>query len=140
MNESGKPVTGGALAATFRCGACNEVAAIARYIPSRGTSRDPILQILVDQSDCLEITGFGGSLAKALDKSATAVCDALHHSSARQLYDIDFLYAPFYCAECHESYCWTCWNPRIVMDEEYIGWYDCTDGKCPKGHERMIND
>lgn len=140
MNESSKPVMDGALEVTFRCGACNEVAAIASYVPRGGTSSDPIMDAAFDESDRLAITGFGGSLGKTLDNRATAVRDALQHSSARQLYDIHFLWAPFYCAECHESYCWTCWNPRVVMDDEDPGWYDCTDGTCPKGHERKIDD
>ncbi len=139
-NESSKPMTHGAHEVSFRCGACNELAAIVTYVPSGGTYPDPIFEIIVRESDWLVITGFAGTLGKALDSRATAVRIALQHSSAKQLYDIHFPWAPFYCSECNESYCWNCWQSRVVMDEENPDWYDCTYGRCPKGHEKKIDD
>jgi len=126
MNESGKTATHGTLEATFRCGACNEVAAVVTSVPRGGTYPGPILEVISHQADWLVIDGFLGTQGKAVESHATAVRDALQHSSARQLYDIAFLWAPFYCSECHESYCWNCWESWIVMDEEDPGWYDCT--------------
>ena len=142
MNEPSEPIMHGALEVTFRCGACNEVAAIVRYDSGGGTCPDPILKSIVDrsESDWLVISGFPGTQGHALDSRAAYVRSALQHSSAKQLYDIHFPWAAFYCSECNESYCWNCWQSRVVMDEEDPGWYDCTHGTCPKGHEKMIDD
>lgn len=42
-----------------------------------------------------------------------------------------------YCPECDKIYCYEHYNPREVYDE---GFYDCTYGTCPEGHERIIDD
>ena len=43
-----------------------------------------------------------------------------------------------YCPKCHKVYCPECWDSRIRFEEG--GWYDCTYGVCPKGHEKIIDD
>jgi hypothetical protein len=86
------------------------------------------------------ISGFLGEQGKSLDGQEAAVREALEKSSAKQLNAIDPLWAPFYCFRCQASYCWDCWRTWIVMDDEFPGWYDCTEGICPKWHKRMIDD
>jgi hypothetical protein len=130
----------GALQATFRCAACNAVAATVIYVRKGKTYPDPILENIADDADWVVISGFMGEQGKLLGSREAAVRDALENSSAKQLYHVDPLWAPFYCYECQASYCWDCWRTFPVMDDEYPGWYDYTEGFCPKGHERMIDD
>ena len=130
----------GALQATFRCAACDGVAATATYVPRGVTYPDPILENIADESDWLVISGFLGEQGTLLESWADAVRSALETSSARKLHQIDPALAAFYCYKCQASYCWDCWDSWIVMDDEYPGWYDCTDGRCPNGHEKMIDD
>jgi hypothetical protein len=42
-----------------------------------------------------------------------------------------------YCPECDKVYCKQHIRTRVVMDD---GFYDCTYGTCPEGHERIIDD
>lgn len=42
-----------------------------------------------------------------------------------------------YCPDCDKAYCRTHYQVREEWDQ---GFYDCSYGRCPKGHERMIDD
>lgn len=42
-----------------------------------------------------------------------------------------------YCPECDKIYCREHYNARVEWDD---GFYDCTMGTCPRGHERLIDD
>jgi hypothetical protein len=42
-----------------------------------------------------------------------------------------------YCPNCDKIYCYEHYNPREEWD---AGFYDCTYGTCPEGHERIIYD
>lgn len=56
----------------------------------------------------------------------------------RALHDFDKECAPSYCRECDACYCaehWERWD-----DYEDGGWYDCTRGRCPRGHARKLDD
>ena len=130
----------GALQATFRCAACNGVAATATYVRQGETYPDPFLKDAANEEDWLMIDGFLGAQGKCLDGHEAAVRAALENSSAKQLYQLAPLWASFYCRKCQASYCWDCWDSWIVMDDELPGWYDCTEGICPKGHEKMLDD
>ena len=50
---------------------------------------------------------------------------------------IDWELAPFYCPDCAQNYCRADWRTYVLLDE---GFYDCTMGRCPRGHEHMIDD
>jgi hypothetical protein len=45
--------------------------------------------------------------------------------------------APFYCPDCQLNYCAKDWRTYVVFDD---GFYDCTMGRCPNGHEHMADD
>jgi hypothetical protein len=62
---------------------------------------------------------------------------ALRGLDAAALYAIDREYAPFWCRSCAKSYCRACWVVWVDYDE---GFYDCTRGRCPEGHERIMDD
>jgi hypothetical protein len=50
---------------------------------------------------------------------------------------VDQELAAFCCTGCQRNYCATCWSTWIDFDE---GFYDCTWGRCPQGHEQMLDD
>ncbi|WP_182376445.1 hypothetical protein [Nocardioides sp. WS12] len=43
----------------------------------------------------------------------------------------------FCCTVCELNYCAKCWSTWIDFDE---GFYDCTRGRCPSGHEQLLDD
>lgn len=43
----------------------------------------------------------------------------------------------FCCAGCGLNFCAKCWATWIEFDE---GFYDCTRGRCPSGHEQLLDD
>ena len=49
----------------------------------------------------------------------------------------DFDGLDFYCPECDNVYCEKHWVLNPVWDE---GFYDYTEGICPEGHERILDD
>ena len=65
---------------------------------------------------------------------------ALRAADAEALMAIDADYAPFWCPTCAVAYCRDHLETWIVFDDEMPGWYDHTMGRCPAGHERMIDD
>ena len=50
---------------------------------------------------------------------------------------IDWELASFYCPDCAQNYCRADWRTHVQFDE---GSCDCTMGRCPRGHEHMIDD
>lgn len=50
---------------------------------------------------------------------------------------VDAELAAFCCHTCQLNYCSDCWSTWIEFDE---GFYDCTQGRCPQGHEQMLDD
>jgi len=62
---------------------------------------------------------------------------ALRAGDARALYRINPEFAPAWCWSCSKSYCRACWVMWVDYDD---GFYDCTRGRCPEGHERVIDD
>jgi len=50
---------------------------------------------------------------------------------------IDWELAPFYCSDCGLNYCRADWRTIVLVDE---GFYDCTMGWCPNGHEHIVDD
>jgi hypothetical protein len=50
--------------------------------------------------------------------------------------DADFV--AFHCRKCKCCYCERCW--RIGPPQFDEGFYDCTSGTCPKGHEQIVDD
>lgn len=57
---------------------------------------------------------------------------------AGALHAHDFEFASFYCPQCKACYCQGHWYRWDVYDDD--GWHDSIRGRCPKGHERMLED
>lgn len=68
----------------------------------------------------------------------TALRAALRDADAGGLFAIDLELAPFWCAACEASYCGEHWVRWSVFDDD--GWHDSIRGRCPRGHERMLED
>ena len=83
---------------------------------------------------------FGGTAWKRADAPAyQAVCEILSGEAPdpAALRRIDWELAPFYCPGCAQNYCRADWRTSFLFDE---GSCDCTMGRCPRGHEHMIDD
>jgi len=69
-----------------------------------------------------------------------ALLGALSDDDARALFQLDLELAPFYCPDCHATYCGEHWVRRDVFDDDDPTWHDSIRGRCPHGHERMLED
>jgi hypothetical protein len=58
-------------------------------------------------------------------------------ADARALHALDPELAPFYCPECDAVYCAQHWARQDVFEGD---WHDAIRGRCPEGHERMLED
>ena len=57
------------------------------------------------------------------------------------LFALDFELAPFWCPDCHATYCGDHWRSWMEFEhDELPGWLDSIRGVCPRGHERMLED
>jgi len=63
--------------------------------------------------------------------------DALLRKDAQSIYELDLEWASFYCPKCQASYCGDHWDHWDVFED---GFHDSIRGKCPSGHERMLED
>jgi hypothetical protein len=65
---------------------------------------------------------------------------ALESGDAAAAYALDPELAPWWCPACGTSYCGDHWLQWDVFDEDEPSWHDSIRGRCPKGHERMLED
>lgn len=68
------------------------------------------------------------------------VRSALAARDARALHAIDLEYTPFFCPRCDAVYCGAHWLKWDVFDDDDPGHHDSVRGRCPNGHERMLED
>lgn len=57
------------------------------------------------------------------------------------LHEFDLEIASFYCPRCRDCYCgdhWVRWN--VFDEDDGFIWHDSIRGRCPLGHERMLED
>lgn len=57
------------------------------------------------------------------------------------LHEFDLEVASFYCPTCRACYCgdhWVHWD--VFDDDDGFFWHDSIRGRCPLGHERMLED
>lgn len=72
-----------------------------------------------------------------MDIDLSGLDAALRAHDVRSLYAMDTEYVPFWCRSCSKNYCRACWLMWVDYDD---GFYDCTRGRCPVGHERIMDD
>ena len=56
------------------------------------------------------------------------------------VFEVDPEFVPCFCPMCDASYCADHWTRWDVFDEDMPAWHDSIRGRCPRGHERMLED
>jgi hypothetical protein len=59
-------------------------------------------------------------------------------ADAAVLFALDPELAPFYCPECHHTYCGDHWRREDVFEDDFF--HESIRGTCPEGHTRMLED
>lgn len=130
---------------TYTCGVCGNVAATVTLVPPgvpdprltpEPSGVPPGISRVFDQSARLSIAGGPSSLTLGAKMTPELVM-ALESGSAAALFAIDAEFAPFWCPVCAASYCREHYRSWAVYDD---GFFDCIQGVCPAGHERMLTD
>lgn len=83
---------------------------------------------------------FGGTAWKLAGPSTYAKVRTILGAEApdpAELRRVDCELAPFYCPDCGQNYCRADWDTYVLLDD---GFYDCTMGTCPSGHQHMVED
>ncbi|MFN2510602.1 MAG: hypothetical protein ABR568_04070 [Pyrinomonadaceae bacterium] len=65
---------------------------------------------------------------------------AIADRDVRALHSLDLEYTPFFCPRCDAIYCGDHWETWDVFAEDDPHWHDSIRGRCPNGHERMLED
>lgn len=65
---------------------------------------------------------------------------AILSGSARAVHAFELELLPGYCPTCDAIYCADHWDHWVRFDDEEPGWVDSIRGRCPGGHERMLED
>jgi hypothetical protein len=122
---------------TFPCVRCGQPAATFTLFPA-GTGEE-----MWRDRDYVARGGFMGAVLQF--GTLPALMELLHALRAHDYKAISDLAGPdliaFHCWECDADYCDTCW--RIgppEFDEDFPGFYDCTEGICPAGHAQVVDD
>jgi hypothetical protein len=117
-----------AVRATFSCAVCGEEAGAMQLRGSAARAE-------------LRRTAFTGTLTGPVAAAAyQGLRDALDGADAGRVFELDPEYAPFYCPRCRASYCGAHWDRWDVFDDDMPEWHDSIRGRCPRGHERMLED
>jgi hypothetical protein len=121
----------------FRCSLCGKVAATITLIPPNVRHAD----VLQPGVATLVIADFiGRSREQVGGAQEEPLRAALKEKNAAALYELQHLWAPFYCPQCQRSYCIHHWTVVDNFDEDFPGFYDSTTGTCPEGHRRKVDD
>jgi hypothetical protein len=130
-------MAGHVVEAEFRCSVCSEIAATLALLPRDARHPDALKPGVAT----LVTDGFMGKTREQVGaEQEESLRAALERSDASKLYELNRLWAPFYCAQCRRSYCIPHWQVETKYDDEFPGFYDCSYGTCPQGHRRMIDD
>ncbi|MGH2942233.1 MAG: hypothetical protein ACRDLN_05620 [Solirubrobacteraceae bacterium] len=114
--------------AVFRCGICDAQAGSVRL---QGTSARAEIRR----------ESFIGVILRTVEPALyNPLRAALAEDDARRLFEIDVELTPFYCPSCDTAYCGTHWERWDVWDDDHPDWHDAIRGRCPRGHERMLED
>jgi predicted RNA-binding Zn-ribbon protein involved in translation (DUF1610 family) len=126
---------------SFRCASCGEIAAVVRAVPAGGqVDMGPPLGLQPQDRDGIVVDYFGGTTWKHADAPVYQAVRQILSGDAPDpaaLRRISWELAPFYCPDCGQNYCRADWRSAVLLDG---GHYDCTMGRCPRGHEHMIDD
>jgi hypothetical protein len=117
------------VSALYLCDACGKTAGSVE------------LSVTPEERLCLRVIGPVADTKFFLDRDARqGILTVLRDEGPLSLYQIHSEYAPFFCPDCAKNYCKDCWRMTPIFDEDFPGWYDCTEGYCPQGHRRILDD
>ena len=126
--------------ASFRCG---ELAGVVRVARAGTTvNMGPPLGIETPAQGGLVLDYFLGTAWHAQTGEILDAVQALidqGHAGPAAIRDISWTLwqvTPFYCPGCGLNYCSDDWDTCVLFDE---GFYDCTKGDCPKGHQHVLD-
>lgn len=74
------------------------------------------------------------------DGAPSALWNALETGRADAVFAVDPELAPWWCPQCSAGYCGEHWTRWDVFDEDEPAFHDSIRGRCPRGHERMLED
>ena len=143
VTRFGEPTVRGT-AARFQCARCGDLAGVVRVVRA-GTAVDlgAPLGRQVEERDGLVLDFFLGTAwhSVTIDK-LDAVQGLIEEGKVdpAAIRELDWTFwelTPFYCPDCGLNYCPRDWETYVLFDE---GFYDCTKGRCPEGHEHMLDD
>jgi hypothetical protein len=128
-------------AASFRCSACGELAAVVKAVPA-GCPADmgPPLGLQAQDRDGVVVDYFGGTGWTRADTPVYEVARGILEGQAPDpaaLREAGWELAPFYCPDCAQNYCYTDWHHPA---RDAAGSRSRTTGRCPAGHEHRIGD
>jgi hypothetical protein len=116
---------------TFRCSKCSRVAGRVQLVADGD-------RVTLVRRCCTSEMGGGSALdAESIERWRTAISTA----NIREIHKYDEEVAAFYCPECDACYCgdhWKRWD--VFDDDDGFCWHDSIRGRCPSGHERMMED
>jgi hypothetical protein len=117
--------------AVFYCSVCKQPAGSVEILPPRHPSA-------LGKAHTIFIRGFIGEERVVMGTAQIqSVEAALTQADAAALYNVEKLWAPFYCKECSRVYCREHWSIIPLYDGDF---FDCSYGYCPEGHKRLIDD
>jgi len=114
--------------ATFACSICGQQAGVIRLVREGG------------RAEVRRESWPGVAIYPLGDDAASRVHGALVDRDVARIFELNLELTPFYCPTCDASYCSDHWDWWDVWDEEWPAWRDSVRGRCPQGHERMLED
>lgn len=114
----------------FDCSVCGREAGVVRLFSS--TPRAEIIRLSFTSEITYRIEA---------DKFER-IRGAIEAGDVRAIYDFNLEIASFFCPVCDACYCGEHWVHWDVFDDNEDGffWHDSIRGRCPRGHERMLED
>jgi hypothetical protein len=105
----------------------------------RGEREGSLSICLDDKGYWLGREGFVSQfLVRVPDADVELLTRLIQGQSWKRLHEYQAELLPWYCPTCrmlHPSKDWLVWD---VFDED--GWHDSIRGRCPRGHERLLED
>lgn len=127
-------------AVSFTCASCHEMAWTVRIVRAGTPVNMGSLGERTWDQDRLTVESSSGTSRIAAPPARVEAVQAVLDGEAPDvlaLWKIDEDLAPFYCYTCQLNYCPAEWRIYPLFDD---GYYDCTMGTCPAGHEILLDD
>ena len=114
---------------SFACANCNHEAGLIKFYQTESAGK------IIRESFTSRIT------YRVEAEDCESIRDIVLAGDIQALYEFNLEVTSFYCPHCRACYCgehWVHWD--VFDDEEGFFWHDSIHGRCPLGHERMLED